>query len=185
MRTMTRRAGLRSGLTTAAAVLATFTLAAPAAPATAPTFDQQVLERTNTLRARHGVPPLALDATITRWAQEWADHLASIDDFEQRNNNKYGENAYYAWDSTGATPSGADVVEGWYGQINEYVYFGREPDMNTFSRWGQFTQVIWKKSAKMGVGRAKAANGGTYVVVNYDPPGNYRGQFAANVPAPK
>ncbi|MFH8617366.1 CAP family protein [Streptomyces sp. NPDC017979] len=180
---MKRCAGLRSGLTTAAAVLAVFTLAAPAAPYAAPAFDQQVLERTNALRARHGAPPLALDAAVSRWAQDRADHLASIDALAQRKDNKYGENAYYAWNSTGATPSGADVVDGWYGQIDAYVYFGREPDMNTFSRWGQFTQVVWKKTTTMGVGTARAANGGTYVVVNYDPPGNYRGQFAANVPA--
>ncbi|MEU9608432.1 CAP family protein [Streptomyces sp. NPDC048057] len=185
MRTMTRRAGIRSALATAAAVAATVTLAAPAAPYTAPIFDQQVLERTNALRARHGAPPLALDATISSWAQERADHLASIDDLQHRSNDKYGENASYAWSSTGATPSAADVVDGWYGQVTEYASYGREPDMNTFSRWGQFTQVVWKKSAKMGVGKATAANGGTYVVVNYDPPGNYRGQFAANVLAPK
>ncbi|MEU3964672.1 CAP family protein [Streptomyces buecherae] len=184
MKTTIRRTASRGALAAMAAVTATLTLAAPATSSPTPAFDQQLLDRTNAQRARHGVPPLVLDPEISRWAQEWAERMATTGDFAHRPNNKYGENLHYAWSSDGASPSGAQVADAWYNQIRDYPYFGREPDMSTFSTWGNFTQVVWKSSRGMGVGLAKARNK-TYVVVNYDPPGNYVGQFAANVPAPR
>lgn len=45
---------------------------------------------------------------------------------------------------------------------------------------GHFTQVVWKSSSKLGVGIARK-NGHILVVANYDPPGNYQGQYANNV----
>ncbi len=174
----------RGALAAMAAVMATLTLAAPATSSPAPAFDQQLLDRTNAQRARHGVSPLVLDPAISRWAQEWADQMAKSGKFEHRSPNKYGENLYYAWDPAGASPSGAEVADAWYNQVREYMYYGREPDMSTFSKCGNFTQAVWKSSRGMGVGLAKSRDK-TYVVVNYSPPGNYVGQFAANVPAPR
>lgn len=183
--TVNRRTALRYGLTTAAAAVATLTQAPPAAPASAdPGFDKQLLDRANFLRARHGCPPLALDAEIGRWAQEWATTMASNGRLEHRPTNKYGENLYLAWSSTGATPSGAAVADAWYDQIKEYTYFGREPDMSTFRQWGLFTQLVWKSSRRIGVGLAKTTSGHTYVAVDFDPAGNVARGFAANVPAP-
>lgn len=48
---------------------------------------------------------------------------------------------------------------------------------------GHFTQVIWTGSTKVGCGQAASLGkkGGVYTVCNYDPPGNYIGQFPANV----
>lgn len=47
---------------------------------------------------------------------------------------------------------------------------------------GHFTQVVWKNSQKLGVGIAFANNGNKAIVVaNYDPPGNYQGQFPQHV----
>lgn len=46
---------------------------------------------------------------------------------------------------------------------------------------GHLTQVLWAGSEKLGVGVAK--NGyHTFVVCNYNPPGNYKGEYAENVP---
>jgi hypothetical protein len=50
---------------------------------------------------------------------------------------------------------------------------------------GHFTQVVWKSSKSISVGVAKGRGGTTFVVVNYYPPGNYKGQFSANVPRPR
>jgi len=47
---------------------------------------------------------------------------------------------------------------------------------------GQFTQVVWKGSREIGIGRAFADNGQTvYVVCNYLPAGNVMGRFKENV----
>ena len=50
---------------------------------------------------------------------------------------------------------------------------------------GHFTQVVWKGSRRLGVGVGYADNGRKAIVVaNYDPPGNYLGQFPQNVSPP-
>ena len=49
---------------------------------------------------------------------------------------------------------------------------------------GHFTQVVWKGSTELGVGRAEAMHDGllcTYVVARYRPAGNFIGEFAKNV----
>ena len=47
---------------------------------------------------------------------------------------------------------------------------------------GHFSQVVWKGSREIGIGRAFADNGQTvYVVCNYLPAGNVIGRFKENV----
>ena len=50
------------------------------------------------------------------------------------------------------------------------------------NRAGRFTQVVWKGSREIGIGRAFAENGQTvFVVCNYLPVGNVMGRFKENV----
>ena len=49
---------------------------------------------------------------------------------------------------------------------------------------GHFTQVVWKSSAKLGIGKSTAKKGNmmcTYIVGRYRPPGNFMGQFQKEV----
>lgn len=46
---------------------------------------------------------------------------------------------------------------------------------------GHFTQVVWKGSHEVGLGRAQAADGKWFVCGNFYPAGNYVGQNAENV----
>ncbi len=49
---------------------------------------------------------------------------------------------------------------------------------------GHFTQLVWKGSNQLGVGRAEAKRDGvicTYVVARYRPAGNFLGEFNRNV----
>jgi hypothetical protein len=46
---------------------------------------------------------------------------------------------------------------------------------------GHLTQVLWASSKYLGVGVAKTGEY-TFVVCNYNPPGNYKGQYVDNVP---
>ena len=46
---------------------------------------------------------------------------------------------------------------------------------------GHFTQIVWMSTSKFGIAKATAANGKVYVVARYNPPGNFPGQFPANV----
>ena len=55
---------------------------------------------------------------------------------------------------------------------------------------GHFTQVVWKKSTKLGIGRATGKIDGlidmhcTWVVGRYSPAGNVLGRFKENVLKP-
>ena len=49
---------------------------------------------------------------------------------------------------------------------------------------GHFTQVVWKGSEELGIGKAADSKGRVYVVANYAPAGNFIGDFAANVSRP-
>lgn len=49
---------------------------------------------------------------------------------------------------------------------------------------GHFTQVVWKGSREIGVGKARSKDGKILVVANYRPAGNVIGRFSENVPAP-
>ena len=50
---------------------------------------------------------------------------------------------------------------------------------------GHFTQVVWKESTLLGIGRAESEQGGmkcAYIVGRYKPAGNYIGEYQQNVP---
>ena len=49
---------------------------------------------------------------------------------------------------------------------------------------GHFTQVVWKGSKELGIGKATGKKNGmycTYIVGRYRPPGNFQGKFQQNV----
>lgn len=139
-------------------------------------FDEAVLDEHNRLRAKHSAAPLTLDPAISRYAQEWANNIASRNVMQHRSNNRYGENIYACFGKTGVT--GAEVVQSWYSEIKDYRFGESNP--RNFGQVGHFTQVVWKNSKHLGVGIAKNGNN-IYVVCNYDPPGNFGGQYPANV----
>jgi len=142
-------------------------------------FQDQALKTHNEYRAKHGVAPLKLDKKLCSYAQEWANKLAKDDSFEHRTNQDFGENLYCSWSSNPkAKCPGSKPVDSWYSEGNNYI-FGTEP---TNSSSGHFTQVVWKKSEKLGIAKARSKSGKVIVVANYEPAGNWIGQYAANVP---
>lgn len=75
---------------------------------------------------------------------------------------------------------GKDAVDSWYDEIKQHT-FGVEPKT---TGTGHFTQVVWSDSTQLGVGMKKNSKGQVLVVCNYDPPGNYVGQYSQKVPPP-
>jgi len=145
-------------------------------------FQEEALKAHNDYRQKHGVPPLKLDKKLSSYAEEWAKKLAREDTFEHRTNQELGENLYCSWSSNPkAKCPGDKPVDSWYSEIKKYN-FGAEP---TNLSSGHFTQVVWKNSKKLGIGKAKNKNGKTIVVANYEPAGNWIGQYTDNVPSPK
>ncbi|XP_055918317.1 uncharacterized protein LOC129950400 [Eupeodes corollae] len=142
-------------------------------PSTGQKFEMECLNEHNRLRALHGCPPLKLSPKLSAIAKKWAINMANSNNLKHSNSN-YGENLYMC---SGYFIDGSKAVESWYNEIKQYSF--RKPVFN--SKTGHFTQVIWKDSKELGVGVEIRGNS-TWVVANYDPPGNVVGYFEQNVP---
>lgn len=143
-------------------------------------FAKNFLNRHNKYRAAHGVPELKLDPQLNENSKKWAQTLAANDKLELQPHCKYGQNIYLV---TSNDPSFVldpfAIVDRWYSENDKHVYT-EEP---TTLKAGNFTQMIWKSTTHLGVGIAK--NGEKmYLVANYNPRGNFAGQFLKSVPPP-
>ncbi|XP_055859285.1 Golgi-associated plant pathogenesis-related protein 1-like [Episyrphus balteatus] len=143
-------------------------------PSTGNQFALECLNEHNRFRALHGCPPLKLNSNMSAIAKKWAIHLAKINTMRHSKNDKYGENLYMC---SGFSIDGRKAVESWYNEINLYNY--RRPGFSM--KTGHFTQVIWKETRELGVGVEIRGNS-TWVVANYDPPGNVATCYEENVP---
>ncbi|KAM7175731.1 Golgi-associated plant pathogenesis-related protein 1 [Macrochelys suwanniensis] len=145
-------------------------------------FAEEVLKTHNDYRKKHGVPPLKLCKKLNSGAQQYAGTLAStrvLQHSPESSNGKCGENL--AWASY--DQPGKEVAERWYAEIKNYNF--QNPGFS--SGTGHFTAMVWKNTKKMGVGKAAANDGSTFVVARYDPPGNVvnPGFYEENVLPPK
>uniref|UniRef100_F1LD82 Golgi-associated plant pathogenesis-related protein 1 n=1 Tax=Ascaris suum TaxID=6253 RepID=F1LD82_ASCSU len=157
-------------------------------------FCQQILEAHNRLRQQHGSPALTLNSDLSEQAQHWAEKLAARRHLAYCELPGIGENITFfpIW------IDGEKVVEHWYSENMKYEY--DTPGWQAGTNY--FTQVVWKTTEEIGVGRAfilpdttdgngdmttHAGNLSEQVVVAfYRPAGNNNrvGQFAANVHKP-
>lgn len=97
---------------------------------------------------------------------------------QHRPNSSYGENLYVKSGTGNVTVTGLEPVKSWYDEIGMYNF--NSPGFS--SGTGHFTQVVWRDSRKLGIAKVENSKGQVFVVANYDPPGNYQGQFEPNVP---
>ncbi|XP_069791713.1 GLI pathogenesis-related 2 isoform X2 [Narcine bancroftii] len=141
-------------------------------------FIVELLKEHNRLRAQHQSPSLQVNSELSEQAQKWAEHLVNIKTL-QHSSTKYGENLWYKWSSNKVFPTGTEVSQAWYKEIEEYNF-----DAPGFhSGTGHFTQLVWKASREIGVGIATDGKGKFIVVAVYNPAGNISnpGYFKDNV----
>ena len=138
-------------------------------PSRAQDNPQDYLDAHNTARAAVGVGPLTWDTTVQAYAQNYANQRAG-DCNLVHSGGPYGENI--AWSS--ADLSGADAVKMWVDEMAYYDY-----NSNSCASGQQcvsYTQVVWGNSVSLGCAKVTCSAGGTFIVCNYDPPGNVVGQ---------
>ena len=131
------------------------------------------LENHNNYRTLHGVPSVVWSDTVADNAQAYADTCP-----DSHSGSEYGENL--AWATYDMEES--EVVQMWYDEEPLYDY-----DNPGFSyATGHFTQVVWKGTTQIGCGFKSGCPwpNSTVWVCQYNPPGNYIGQFAENVLPP-
>ncbi len=138
---------------------------------------QAALDFHNKARSDVGVPGLTWSNELAKFAQEWADHLASKGcDMEHRPHSgkwaqKYGENIFWG---KGMDYSALDASKSWYSEIDDYTY-GIVNDSN-WNKTGHYTQMVWKNTTQVGIALAKCSDGAIIIVANYNPAGNYMGE---------
>lgn len=132
-----------------------------------------ILSRVNALRAqRAGTPPVVWDPALAASARGWADRLAEADVLSH-SSLPFGENVAIVG-STANANAGAVAVAMWYSEAPKYNGSERSAP--------HYTQLVWASTVRIGAGASINARGDrAYVVMEFDPPGNFRGQFASNV----
>jgi pathogenesis-related protein 1 len=145
-----------------------------------------IVQAHNTVRASIDAEP-SLEALIwsdelAEVAQKWADHLREQGCDMRHSSSGFGENlAWFAGDPATAE----EVVQGWASESDCYT-FGRFMQSDECSSackssggCGHYTQVIWRNTSVLGCGIA-VCDTGFYQeiwVCNYDPPGNFVGEY--------
>ncbi|XP_044517021.1 Golgi-associated plant pathogenesis-related protein 1 isoform X1 [Gracilinanus agilis] len=145
-------------------------------------FAKSILKSHNDYRQKHGCPPIKICQKLNHDAQQYADALATtkvLKHSSESSRGNCGENLSWA----SYDQPGHEVADRWYSEIRNYDY--KSPGFTPES--GHFTAMIWKGTKKMGVGKASANDGSSYVVARYFPAGNIvnPGLFEENVPRPK
>ncbi|CAF1421120.1 unnamed protein product [Adineta steineri] len=145
-------------------------------------FANATLEQVNNVRVKYNVSPVNLSDQLSTIAQRWANHMAQTGKLEHSpaemrsfGRQILGEN-YVSTFQTELTAS--KMVKKWMKERFSYQ-FGSNGRRETEN----FTQLIWRATQDIGVGRARSADGNWwYGVVVFDPPGNIANQYANNVP---
>jgi uncharacterized protein YkwD len=145
----------------------------PAASGDAPSMAQQMVDAHNLVRAKHCAAPLTWSPKLAQVAQRWANSLRDKGCAFGHSNGAYGENL--AAGTTGMLDPEA-VVKMWYDEVAQYKF----PDGGFAMQTGHFTQVVWRATTEVGCGRSQC-KGMDLWVCEYDPPGNWEGQYRDNV----
>ncbi|KAK3844491.1 MAG: PR-1 protein [Linnemannia gamsii] len=128
---------------------------------------KSILDTHNKYRARHGAKPLKWNAKAAQFGDNWIQQCQF-----KHSGGKYGENlaAGYKNFKTG--------IDAWYNEVSKYNYKNPGFSMAT----GHFTQVVWKGTKSVGCAKKFCPGSNwTIYICNYDPPGNYQGQYQKNV----
>ncbi|KAF9526369.1 CAP domain-containing protein [Crepidotus variabilis] len=131
---------------------------------------QLYLDSHNSYRRLHGANDLAWNASLASNAQAWTDRC------------------YYGHSSAGENIANAVplsipyiVKEAWGKNEAKYFHKGMAFDSNTFEKYGHYTQLVWKGSQQLGCGCTVCNGTMSFVSCKYYPPGNWLGEFDANV----
>lgn len=127
----------------------------------------------NRVRAEHCAAPLTWSTTLAAVAQRWADSLRDHGCTFGHSGGAYGENL--AAGTIGALDPEATVAM-WYDEVKLY----RFPDGGFSPTTGHFTQLVWRGTTQVGCGHSQC-KGNDIWVCEYDPPGNWDGEYRTNV----
>lgn len=121
----------------------------------------------NEYRARHNVPAMSVAMKLCISAQEWANHLASRNEIYYCPSRifNFGQNIFCCVETClMQSISGQEVATYWYSSMKRYDFYKRPSLLHTNINTGHFTQIVWKKTKYMGVGKSVSRTGKIFVV---------------------
>lgn len=141
----------------------------------APSDYVSMVTEINKLRTAHGVAPLTWSTTLASYAASWTSHCNFA-----HSGGKYGENI---WEGSGGF-SDISMIDDWYNECKSYDYSSAQYTEGT----GHFTALVWKSTTQVGC-HLQSCNGqgnamSQFLSCNFNPAGNYIGEFAQNVMRP-
>lgn len=170
---------------------------APAPPATNDlnNYQKTVIEKHDLIRQNHRVAGLQWDDTLAQYAANTANGCVFEHDMKQGSGG-YGQNLA-SQGSSGDIDNLKDksvaqaIINQWYNsEIKNYNSYGMANPNVPLGKVGHFTQSVWKSTKKVGCATVKCPAGSIfgmpswYTVCNYQPAGNFAGEYGNNVLQP-
>jgi uncharacterized protein YkwD len=131
----------------------------------------QFIEEHQKWRAEVKSEPLMWSVNIQKKAEDYALQLAKLGRLKH-SNSSLGENLYWF---SGQTFSPSDATDSWGAEKSLYKP-GTKISNTNYHDFGHYTQMIWHKTTELGCGVAQSQHG-TFVVCQYNPPGNFIGEM--------
>ncbi|BAF30370.1 protein PRY2 [Oryza sativa Japonica Group] len=128
-----------------------------------------IVREHNMFRTREHVPPIVWNATLAKYAQEYAD-LRRGDCQLEHSHGPYGENMMFG---TGKQWTWKKTVDEWSDEKKSYDY--KSNSCKAGAMCTHYTAIVWKNTTAVGCGRVVCTSGDTIMVCSYWPPGNYVG----------
>lgn len=142
----------------------------------------------NLIRNKLKVGNLEWSNKIANFSKEWADYLARTNECKMKHRPRegpysqlYGENIFWAsatvWTNSNREIQNIiakEVVNSWVSEVKDYNYSNNTCKQGEVC--GHYTQVVWKKTKKLGCSMSICPDKGQIWVCNYNPPGNYIGE---------
>lgn len=129
----------------------------------------------NAWRTPLGIPDLVWSGELAGVATAWSEGLAAENCSFYHSSSGYGENLFAGWPA--GSYSVEQVVDAWGDEVQWYDYDTNTCDAPPDGTCGHYTQVVWADSLRVGCGRALCDDDWEIVTCNYDPPGNWVGEW--------
>ena len=141
---------------------------------------KSITDHINVYREKHQAPRVEYSQEISDFSKSWSDYMANNRQFEHSGVEMYGENIAMIpvnKDHIDYTDAIIQSIDLFYDEV--YLYDYNNPGF--YGNTGHFTQLVWVNTKQIGFSASTSSNGYIYVCTNYDPPGNYYGDFERNV----
>nr|AWV55781.1 pathogenesis-related protein PR1-RK isoform 5 [Triticum urartu] len=132
---------------------------------------QDFLNLQNAARAGVGVGMLSWDSTVAAYAEGYAEKRKG-DCRKVSSGGPYGENIFQG--GTGISWTVSDALFSWLGEKQKYDCASNA--CKEGQACGEYTQLVWANSTRVGCASVTCEGGGTFITCNYDPPGNIAGE---------